>query len=555
MSTMKRILAFLLAVMMVASMMSACGSKSGNTAAETETFDSGFAEEADDRRDINGLKLPLCEEKQELTVWLCYSGTVMQDLNDIEGVKKLEENTNVHINWIPVNQDDAVQKFGTLIASGNYPDIIYPVSYPGGEQAGVDDGVIHPDMDSLIRNYMPNYMAILNSNEQARREATSDSGKMLVCRAIVGEDGTAQSEGTYMGLAYRADMLEKLGMDVPTTIEGWHDVLLAAKNSGVPYPFVLDKDGGSALANAWGVGTQQLADVLQLDGDKVICGQATENWHSYLETMKQWYAEGLINPNFTTFHFFLDTMGSVQNNEIMMYSMALSGFMGDNYHQKHMVDNPEAFLQPFVAPAALPGVETVDCGQRMIAKGPIFISTDCKNPELAAQWLDYMYTQEAEYLNWYGIEGVTYEIGEDGTPQLTDYVLNNPEGMPPVDVLQHYALNQGTCYLGKHNISVDMKLSSALSGGINYQSEAVDIWSSPKVNVSLPESLTLTLEESEASTTKLNDITTMIDEYTINYITGKDVKSFEDYVKDLYAYGLQDVIDNYQAAYNRYLAR
>lgn len=554
MSTMKRILAFLLAVMMVASMMSACGSKSGNTAAETETFDSGFAEEADDRRDINGLKLPLCKDKEELTVWLCYSGTVVSDLNEIEGVKKMEEITNVHINWIPVNQDDAVQKFGTLIASGDLPDIIYPVQYPGGEQAGVDDGVIYPDMDTLIREYMPNYMALLNSSEQAKREATSDSGKMLVCRTIVGQDGTAESEGTYMGLAYRADLLEKLGLDVPTTIEGWHDALTAAKNAGIPYPFVLDNDGGTALANAWGVGTQSLREFLQLDGDKIVCGQATENWHNYLDTMRQWYAEGLINPNFTTFHFFLDTMASVDKNETLLYSMALSGFCGDNYFRKHMVANAEEFLQPIVAPSAVPGVETIDCGDRKIAKGPIFISTSCKNPVLAAQWLDYQYTTEAEYLNWYGIEGETYTIGEDGTPVFTDLVLNNPDGMPPVDVLQHYALNQGTSYLGKHNISADMKLSSALSGGTNYQAEAVAIWSSPKTNVSVPESLTLTVEESDIFST-FTDIQTFIDKYTVAYITGQDVQPFEEYVSSLYAIGLQDVIDTYQAAYNRYLAR
>ena len=71
------------------------------------------------------------------------------------------------------------------------------------------------DMDTLIRNYMPNYMALLESSDEARREATADSGKMVICKNIVGTDTTAQSEGTYMGLAYRADILEKLGLDVP----------------------------------------------------------------------------------------------------------------------------------------------------------------------------------------------------------------------------------------------------------------------------------------------------------------------------------------------------
>ncbi|WP_022761648.1 extracellular solute-binding protein [Butyrivibrio sp. AD3002] len=550
----KKILAIIMTATMVMSCVAGCGkseadAQNGDQAAKTESTASTGEE-----LPLKELTLPLCEEKQELTVWLCYSGTVMKDLNEIEGVKKMEELTNVHINWIPINQDDAVQKFGVLISSGDLPDIIYPVSYPGGEESGVEEGIIYPDMDTLIENYMPNYKALLATSDEARREATADSGKRIVCRTIVGQDKTAESEGTYQGLAYRADLLEDLGLDVPTTIDEWHDALVKAKEAGIATPFVLDNDGGSALALSWGVGTQNLKEFLQLEGDKIVCGPAKDSWKGYLDTMKQWYSEGLINPNFTTFHYYLDTPASVQNNDTLLYSMVLSAFTGNSYSNYHMVDNDKEFLQPIVAPALNPGDEPVQLGDRKIAKGPIFISTSCKNPELAAKWLDFQYTEEGQYLNWYGIEGETYTIGEDGTPQYTDLVLHNPDGLPATDVLQKYALNQGSSFLGKHDISASWKLSSATAGDTNYELEAVKIWSSPETNMSISESLTLTAEESKIQT-KFTDIQTMIDEYTINYITGQDVKPYEEYVNDLYAFGLQEVIDTYQAAYDRYLQR
>lgn len=550
---MKRFLALTLAVLMTMTFLSGCGKddEGGNPGG---TASQGIGAQPEENLPLKELTLPLCEEKQELTVWLCYSGTVMTDLNEIEGVKKIEELTNVHINWIPINQDDAVQKFGTLISGGDLPDLIYPVSYPGGYEAGVEDGVIHPDMDYYIRNYMPNYMALLNSSEQLRREATADSGKLIVARCIVGQDKTVESEGTYQGMAYRADLLEQLDLDVPTTIDEWHDALVAAKNAGIPYPFVIDQDGGSSIACSWGVGTQNLYEFLQCEGDKVVCGPAKDSWKGYLDTMKQWYAEGLINPNFTTFHFYLDTPASVQNNESLLYSFVLSAFTGNNYANFHMVDNPDAFLQPIVAPALNPGDEPMQYGDRKIGKDGIFISATCKNPELAAQWLDFQYSEAGQYLNWYGIEDVTYTIGADGTPQYTDLVINNPDGLPAKDVLQHYALNQGESFLGKHNISSTWKISDAQIEGTNYQLEAVKIWSSPEKNVYLTNSLTLTTEESKIHS-KFTDLQTMIDEYTINYITGQTVKPFEEYVQDLYAFGLQDVIDTYQAAYDRYLAR
>ena len=127
--------------------------------------------------------------------------------------KKAEEMTGVHVNWVPVSLEEVNDKLGIMLSSGDYPDIVYPgVLYPGGVETGVEDGVIYPDHDSLIRQYMPNYMAYLESNEEGRREATADSGKMLVVKCIIGKDFTAESEGTYQGLGYRKDILDSLGI-------------------------------------------------------------------------------------------------------------------------------------------------------------------------------------------------------------------------------------------------------------------------------------------------------------------------------------------------------
>ena len=98
----------------------------------------------------------------------------------------MEEMTGVHINWTPVAQNELQEKFGILLSSGTYPDIVYPgsLSYPDGVDAGIADGVIYPDHDTLIRTYMPNYMAYLESSEEARKEATSDNGKMQVIKCL-----------------------------------------------------------------------------------------------------------------------------------------------------------------------------------------------------------------------------------------------------------------------------------------------------------------------------------------------------------------------------------
>ncbi|MCF0127897.1 MAG: extracellular solute-binding protein [Pseudobutyrivibrio sp.] len=387
----KKMLATILTVAMTASLFAGCGgSKDTGSSNDAANNDAAQTAEADaDKRDVGGLKLPISTSGEELTIWLVYSGTMVSDLNEIESVKKMEENTGVHVTWIPVEQNEIKDKYGILLSSGDYPDIIYSnMEYPGGFAKGIEDGVIHEDMDTLIRENMPNYMALINSSDEARREATSDEGKMLVVKTIVGRDKTAESEGTYQGLGYRADLLEKLGMDVPTTVDGWHDVLVKAKESGIQNPFVLDTNGGSPLAQSWGVSTEGVNYWMMLKGDKVTNGAVEDGFAGYLETMRQWYSEGLINPNFTSFNYYLDTPNSINGNDGILYSRILSAFTGKNYSNFHMVtEQPDEYIQAIAAPALKEGDKVVQCANRIIAKEGMYITSSCKNPELAAKWL------------------------------------------------------------------------------------------------------------------------------------------------------------------------
>ena len=195
----------------------------------------------------------------------------------------------------------------------------------------------------------------------------------MLVRTIVGQDLTAESEGTYQGLAYRADILEKLGMDVPTTVDEWYEVLKAAKAYGIEAPFNLDQNGGSYMSLAWGVTSDSADNYLQLDGDTVKYGVVEDGFKSYLDTMRKWYSEGLINPNFTSFHFYLTTPTAVENDEVFLFSRVLSAFTGSNYSNFHMISNTEAYLQAVTAPVLNEGDQPIQNGGRIIAKEGLYI--------------------------------------------------------------------------------------------------------------------------------------------------------------------------------------
>ena len=49
-------------------------------------------------------------------------------------------------------------------------------------------------------------------------------------------------------MAYRKDIFDGLGIEEPTTVEEWHDALVAAKESGIEHPFMIGTNGGSPMS-------------------------------------------------------------------------------------------------------------------------------------------------------------------------------------------------------------------------------------------------------------------------------------------------------------------
>ncbi len=558
----------MLAAVMVISMLGACGGSTGTTpsgsgtaqgTAQTSTTttaaSASAAEENTNVRNINGLELPISTTGESLDVFYAYNGTLVSDLNDIWSVQEMEKNTGVHINWTQVALSELQEKFNILITSGEYPDIVglsfFP-SYPGGWSKGVEDGVVL-NMDELVRDYMPNYRACLAQNDFGNKQAMSDNHEYQIVYSLQGTDDAIEGEGVVCGLGYRADILEKLGLDEPTTIDELHDVLVAVKNSGIEYPFMPGTNGSSEIIHSYGLNYTNWT--LTQDG-KVVYTYTQDVFKQYLDLMRDWYAEGLIDPNFTSFNFFMDLPVSVETDANFLYAVCLT--FGHGLYEQGRISNPDAFLQPYLSPAVTVP-ETVKSYAQEVTKNPAFITTSCENPVLAAKWLDYTYTEEAMIKNVYGIEGETFDYDENGKPQyLADKLNNNPKGMPATDYLQTICLtnaNAGSA-IGRANNEATRKLTMVTSGAeTNFQDEVVAMFSSPKVNVCVPAGVLLTDEEGYVVNQYETDITTLANEFMVKYIIGATDKTFEQFVDEAYKFHLQEVTDCYQAAYDRFVER
>ena len=141
----KRLAALILAAAMLISCLAACGgndesaSVSGETSSQQQSSSEASAPEDDGTRDINGLTLPITPEKTEISVLMVYDSNVIEDPNDIAGVKAMEEATNVHVNWTVYSQTVMLEKFSQMMATGELFDVMFPGgtnSYSGGYQRG-----------------------------------------------------------------------------------------------------------------------------------------------------------------------------------------------------------------------------------------------------------------------------------------------------------------------------------------------------------------------------------------------------------------------------------
>lgn len=497
---------------------------------------------------LEELTLPLTENKEELTVWTLYMNNFVPDPNDLPGVQKLEEITNVHINWIPVGLAELVEKFTQLMVSRNLPDIIYisGMEFPGGVQQGIDDGFLM-DVTDLVAKYMPNYRKILYSDPGYLREIITDEGRFNYIAGFNYGLTKVEPPRDYAGLAVRKDILDKYDKAIPETMDEWYNTLTFFKEQGMTMPLKVGPGGfgmGGSFITAFDVG-----DEFYIDNGEVRYGPLEPGYKQWIETMRKWYDEGLIDPNFSSVGegaYIPDATAVATDNSLAFTT--LFTFTADGLYKSGFTKNPDIYLKAVTNPVMNRG----DAPKSTFPKNcavqlPVFITSQCKNPQLAAKWIDYQFTVEGMLLNFLGVEGETYLLNEDGTFELTDYVLNNPDGKKPMDVISISARGNG---LGLFFGRLDEFLSPESP---RYDSQT--LWSSQK-RISYPYRATMTPEEQMDFNEKMTAINTELLDKTVRYITGQEsMDTYDSLIDRIISFGIYDCLEYKKAAYERYMSR
>jgi putative aldouronate transport system substrate-binding protein len=507
------------------------------------------------------LSLPIVSQPLALSYWAPMSGNVaptMKSFGEMGCYTELEKRTGIHLDFQhpPLLQEQ--DQFNLLIASGKYPDVVefdWLHNYAGGPAKAIRDGVILR-LNDVVSRYAPNLSRVLGAHPDWRKQFVTDAGDVYGFPFLRGDSSLL----TFMGPVIRADWLERLNIAVPRTLDEWHAMLAAFKTQDataqgdvLPFsPWASSIPGGwnawygagaflrHAFVGAWGI----TMGFYQLNGT-VMYGALQPEFQDFASTMRSWFAEGLVDPEFPSTDqaaFDAKVSGGRLGSMVTLGGNGIGKYLG-------LVKDPSFKLVAAPYPMLGAGDKPL-LGQRddvYAGTGTAAIMSSNKHVVETVKELDYGYSDAGQLLFNFGLEGVSYTL-DNGSPRYTPEVLQNPT-LPPPQALSRYvrATFNGPFVQDARYIQQYFQLQ--------VQKDALQTWVEPSDERQMPP-VTPTQDESRKFASIMNEVNSTYQEAFTRAVTGAaSADTLMGLPARLRQIGIDDAIKIQQAALDRYTRR
>ena len=241
------------------------------------------------------------KDKIKIT-WTTYFTSLPTE--DSHFIKFVEDKFNVDIDMLPIDDSNFNEVLNTYILGGDTPDVIR-LKDPGQFVSYVESGELGVlDMD-VLRAQAPSICAAIDGFKDG---AFWDYG--VVDGEPYGIPAVAPGNIYHLPVVYNQTWLEKLGAEVPTTLDEFHDLLVRftkedPDGDGADNTYGLSSDGLRVLWGAYGVnpgacdGRTDHSYFQLIDGE-VKYAATTEQYKEALKVAADWYKEGINDPEFIT---------------------------------------------------------------------------------------------------------------------------------------------------------------------------------------------------------------------------------------------------------------
>ena len=235
------------------------------------------------------------------------------------------------------------------------------------------------------------------------------------------------------GFVYRKDLVDDAGLEWPTTIAGYTELLKALKaNNPDHFPLFTRGQGGiftDVFYNTWRTSGNVHYDV---DSGALVYGPATDKMRELIKYFTMIYAEGLMDPEFLT-------NTRERENEILYVAntaITTPNWTGNVPYMNNTSRkaNPAVtWAHSFIPLLARPDAEAIVNPEQVFYPWGPFLTNNSKGEKLD-RLIDYLnWTMDGEGLvaRYFGEEGVHFEY-QDGKPVYLPHMStpDNPDGTP-----------------------------------------------------------------------------------------------------------------------------
>lgn len=521
------------AMIFIMAFITACSVEPGGDGAEELTFHPGG--------------MPIVDPPITLRMIAGKAPTTAPDWNQVMLWQEYEKMTNIHVEWEMVPTDGLTEKRNILLAGGDYPDAFFTARIPSADLMKYGSQGVFIRLNDLIDQYAPNFKNILETYPEVKKGLTMPDGNIYSFGMILDPEFTSVLAGGKLWI--KQSWLDALQWKEPETTEEFYQMLKAFKEKDpngngeadeIPYGGVGIEALITYLKGAWGLGNRGAShgnvDVDPATGELRFI-PASPLYKEMLEYIHRLYAEELIDPNLFT----------VQANQF--YATGSTGVYGSM-----ITTSPYTLMNQtdYFGANALEGPHGdrlwSAVGASLSHPGAFVITDKNPHPEATVRWIDHLYSEEGSKMFFMGFEGLSYEETADGELQYTEEILNHPNGLTFEQALVKYVVWPGGGY---PNIVRQKYFKGAES-----RPEAVE--AAERFSLYFPEEIwpafTYTEEETNRMAALSADIDSYVKEMQAKFISGDEpFSSWDQYVNTLHQMGLEEYMDIYQSAYERFM--
>ncbi len=527
----KRVLASLLASTMLLGGLVSCSS--GDSGSSSSSDSTSGSSNSNSGSSSSSDSAPATVEGDPVTIGMLFcDGAAIPYQPEWPVWEWILEGSNVIIDVMAVQSADFNDKRNIMLASGDVPEIIAH-SFPDSND--ISAGLLLPI--SQYEDQMPNYQAYLEANglrtEMDSKRAADGEYYYIPVKSHPDPVQDVQ-------WVIRTDVFEEHNLPIPTTMDEVYEVCLQLKelypNFTIPNRFgantILGHVGsGFGVLSGGFVGNGMKYDY---DSQEWFFSCDTEEYRMYLEFVNKMYHAGILDAEFATMDSVVYEQKIIQGDALVIVDWATNI---PRYEVQAQSENPDFNLCAIFPPSGVEGEYALGWKsfntQAMYFPASLADDEEALNAVLA--FIDWGYTEEAEILLTFGIEGETFYIDDGG---IYRWMEDN------IDYQAQYGVNNNNFNFRQHVDSIYAAVDDDVSDVMR------EVNSSGAIKVPNPSNpLTMDqLEETQIISGNIADFISVSTERFIYNASGISDADWDAYVEELNSKGVDKILDAYDTA-------